>query len=80
MHRVGLENNFRQSRINLWDFNEFVKMSNLNLGYLKRMFDNLFLSMWHTEIPVRWFWFDEKNVQRYNTDLIKVGDSRKYQC
>ena len=79
MHRVGLENNFRQSWINLWDFNKFVKMSDLKLGYLKRMFNNLFLSMWHTEV-LSDDYFHEKNVKRYNTDLLKVGDSRKYQC
>jgi len=58
LHHVGLENNFRQR----WDFNKFVKMSDLKLGNLKRMFNNLFLSMWHTR-PARWL-FHEKNVKR----------------
>ena len=63
LHHVGLENNFRQRWINLGDFNKFAKMPDLKLGYLKRMFNNLFLSMWHTEV-LSDDYFHEKNVKR----------------
>lgn len=51
-------------------------MSDLKLGYLKRMFNNLFLSIWHTEV-LSDDYFHEKNVKRYNTDLLKVWRFKK---
>ena len=77
LHRVGLENNsFRQSWINLWDFNEFVKMSDLKLVYLKRMFNNLFLSMWHTR-PVRWLFSWKKCEKKQHWLLLKGLEIQK---
>jgi len=79
LHHVGLENNFRQRWINLGDFNKFVKMPDLKLGYLKRMFNNLFLSMWHTR-PARWLfsWKKCEKIKHWLVEGLEIQE--KYQC